>query len=273
MHEQMVRIRVFESEAGRLIEAGRLPGFLHLSVGQEAVAVGVISVLGPDDQVTSTHRGHGHAIAKGADMTAMYAELFGKSTGSCGGMGGSMHINDTSLGMLGANGVVGAGIPIAVGSAFASWYRGDDSVAVSFFGDGAANIGAFHEAANMAAVLSLPVIFVCENNGYAEFSPQSAQTRIADIADRAVSYGMPGLGGRRHGRSRGPGRRRTRGGPCAGRRRTDADRGEDLPLSRPSRSQGTAGTLPQLGRDRVVAQPRLPRRPGGPAGRGRSADP
>jgi TPP-dependent pyruvate/acetoin dehydrogenase alpha subunit len=125
MHEQMVRIRVFESEAGRLIEAGRLPGFLHLSVGQEAVAVGVISVLGPDDQVTSTHRGHGHAIAKGADMTAMYAELFGKSTGSCGGMGGSMHINDTSLGMLGANGVVGAGIPIAVGSAFASWYRGE----------------------------------------------------------------------------------------------------------------------------------------------------
>jgi pyruvate dehydrogenase E1 component alpha subunit len=192
MHEQMVRIRVFESEAGRLIEAGRLPGFLHLSVGQEAVAVGVISVLGPDDQVTSTHRGHGHAIAKGADMTAMYAELFGKSTGSCGGMGGSMHINDTSLGMLGANGVVGAGIPIAVGSAFASWYRGDDSVAVSFFGDGAANIGAFHEAANLAAVLSLPVIFVCENNGYAEFSPQSAQTRIADIADRAASYGMPG---------------------------------------------------------------------------------
>lgn len=191
LHERMVRIRLFETEAGKLMEAGRLPGFLHLYVGQEAVAAGVMSVLSDTDQITSTHRGHGHAVAKGANLREMYAELFGKVTGYCHGHGGSMHINDLSIGMLGANGIVGAGIPIAVGAAFASVYRNDGGVAAAFFGDGASNIGSFHEAANMAAVLRLPVLLVCENNGYAEFTAQRNHMLPADVADRAAAYGMP----------------------------------------------------------------------------------
>lgn len=193
LHERMVRIRLFETEAGRLMEAGRLPGFLHLYAGQEAVAAGVMSVLTDADQITSTHRGHGHAVAKGADLRRMYAELFGRATGYCRGRGGSMHINDLSIGMLGANGIVGAGIPIAVGAAFASVYRGDGTVAAAFFGDGASNIGSFHEAANLAAVLRLPVILVCENNGYAEFTPQHRHMLPTDVADRAGAYGMPSV--------------------------------------------------------------------------------
>ncbi|MET9848946.1 thiamine pyrophosphate-dependent dehydrogenase E1 component subunit alpha [Streptomyces ossamyceticus] len=193
LHERMVRIRLFETEAGKLMEAGRLPGFLHLYVGQEAVAAGVMAALRDDDQITSTHRGHGHAVAKGVGFREMYAELYGRATGACLGRGGSMHINDVSLGMLGANGIVGAGVPIAVGAAFAARYKGEDSVAVTFFGDGATNIGAFHEGANLAAVLGLPVVFVCENNGYAEFTPQSQHMLLTDVADRAASYGMPSV--------------------------------------------------------------------------------
>ncbi len=173
LHLRMVRIRLFEEQAGKLMEAGRMPGFLHLYVGQEAVAAGVMSALRADDQITSTHRGHGHAVAKGADLGQMFAELYGKATGYCRGRGGSMHINDLEIGMLGANGIVGGGLPIAVGAAFASAYRGDGGVAVAFFGDGGSNIGSFHEAANMAAVLDLPVLLVCENNGYAEFTPSA----------------------------------------------------------------------------------------------------
>ena len=191
LHRRMVRIRVFDTEAGKLMEAGLLPGFLHLYVGQEAVAAGAMSTLTDADQITSTHRGHGHAVAKGARFRPMFAELFGRVDGYCHGRGGSMHINDLSIGMLGANGIVGAGLPIAVGAAFASWYRGDGGIAMTFFGDGASNIGAFHEAANMAAVLRLPVVFVCENNGYAEFTPQSRHMLLTDVADRAASYGMP----------------------------------------------------------------------------------
>ncbi len=192
LHRRMVRIRLFEEEAGKLMEGGRMPGFLHLYVGQEAVAAGVMATLRPDDVITSTHRGHGHAVAKGADLRYMYAELFGKQTGYCKGRGGSMHINDLSIGMLGANGIVGGGIPHAVGAAFAAVYKGQDSVAVPFFGDGATNIGAFHESANLAAVLHLPVLFVCENNGYSEFTPQERHMLLKDVADRAASYGMPG---------------------------------------------------------------------------------
>jgi len=192
LHRRMVRIRLFEEEAGKLMEAGRMPGFLHLYVGQEAVAAGVMATLGQDDVVTSTHRGHGHAVAKGADLRYMYAELFGKQTGYCKGRGGSMHINDLSIGMLGANGIVGGGIPHAVGAALAAVYKGQDFVAVPFFGDGATNIGVFHESANLAAVLQLPVLFVCENNGYAEFTPQDRHMLLKDVADRAASYGMPG---------------------------------------------------------------------------------
>jgi TPP-dependent pyruvate/acetoin dehydrogenase alpha subunit len=192
LHRRMVRIRLFEEEAGKLMEGGRMPGFLHLYVGQEAVAAGVMVTLRQDDVVTSTHRGHGHAVAKGADLRYMYAELFGKETGYCKGRGGSMHINDLSIGMLGANGIVGGGIPHAVGAAFAAVYQGQDSVAVPFFGDGATNIGAFHESANLAAVLHLPVLFVCENNGYAEFTSQDRHMLLKDVADRAAAYGMPG---------------------------------------------------------------------------------
>lgn len=192
LHRRMVRIRLFEEEAGKLMEAGRMPGFLHLYVGQEAVAAGVMATLGRDDVVTSTHRGHGHAVAKGADLRYMYAELFGKQTGYCKGRGGSMHINDLSIGMLGANGIVGGGIPHAVGAALAAVYKGQDFVAVPFFGDGATNIGVFHESANLAAVLRLPVLFVCENNGYAEFTPQDRHMLLKDVADRAAAYGMPG---------------------------------------------------------------------------------
>jgi pyruvate dehydrogenase E1 component alpha subunit len=192
LHRRMVRIRLFEEEAGRLMEGGKLPGFLHLYVGQEAVAAGVMTNLRADDVITSTHRGHGHAVAKGANLKYRYADLFGTSTGYCKGRGGSMHINDLSIGMLGANGIVGGGIPHALGAAFAANYKGRDSVAVPFFGDGATNIGVFHESANMAAVLHLPVVFICENNGYAEFTRQDRHMLLKDVADRASAYGMPG---------------------------------------------------------------------------------
>jgi len=193
LHRRMVRIRRFEESSGKLVETGEMPGFLHLYVGQEAVAAGVMSVLTDDDQITSTHRGHGHAIAKGAEFRPMFAELYAKTTGYCKGRGGSMHIVDMNRGMLGANAIVGGGIPIAIGAAFASQYRGDGTVAVSFFGDGATNIGAFHESVNMAAVWDLPCIFVVENNGYAEFTSQERHMRLTDIAERASSYGIPGV--------------------------------------------------------------------------------
>lgn len=193
LHRRMVRIRRFEESSGKLVETGEMPGFLHLYVGQEAVAAGVMSVLTDDDQITSTHRGHGHAIAKGAEFRPMFAELYAKTTGYCKGRGGSMHIVDMNRGMLGANAIVGGGIPIAIGAAFASQYRGDGTVAVSFFGDGATNIGAFHESVNMAAVWDLPCIFVVENNGYAEFTSQERHMRLTDIAERAASYGIPGV--------------------------------------------------------------------------------
>lgn len=193
LHRRMVRIRVFEETAGRLAEAARLPGFLHLYVGQEAVAAGVCAALRDTDQITSTHRGHGHLVAKGGDFRRMMAELMGKATGYCRGRGGSMHINDLSLGMLGANGIVGAGAPIAVGAAFADKYRGSDNIAVAFFGDGATNIGAFHEAAVMASALELPVLFVCENNEYAEYTPRWRTMKINDVIERAPGYAMPGV--------------------------------------------------------------------------------
>ena len=191
LYRRMKLVRVFEERAGKLFEAGEIPGFLHLYVGQEASGVGAMSVLRDDDQITSTHRGHGHAVAKGADVKLMFAELLGRVDGYCRGRGGSMHINDLAVGMLGANGIVGGGMPIVVGAALASQFKGLDSVSVSFFGDGASNIGAFHESANMAAVLKLPVIFFCENNGYAEYTPADKHMAVKDVADRAGSYAMP----------------------------------------------------------------------------------
>lgn len=193
IHERMVRIRIFEEEAGRLMESGKIPGALHLYVGQEAVAAGVMVHLSDADQITSTHRGHGHLVAKGGEFKPMYAELYGRATGYCKGMGGSMHISNLDLGMLGANGIVAGGPPIAVGAGFSNKYRETDQVAVPFFGDGATNEGSFHEAANMAALYRLPVVFVCENNGYGEYTAQANHQAIKDVADRAAGYGMPGV--------------------------------------------------------------------------------
>ncbi|HET6470373.1 MAG TPA: thiamine pyrophosphate-dependent dehydrogenase E1 component subunit alpha [Pseudomonadales bacterium] len=193
IHRRMVRIRIFEEQAGKMMEAGKIPGALHLYVGQEAVAAGVMVHLSAADQITSTHRGHGHLIAKGGAFDRMFAELFGRATGYCKGKGGSMHISNMDLGMLGANGIVGGGPPIAVGAAFTQKFKKTKNVAVAFFGDGASNEGSFHEAANMAALYKLPAVFVCENNGYGEYTAQANHQAIVDVADRAAGYGMPGV--------------------------------------------------------------------------------
>lgn len=193
LHRRMVRIRRFEETAGKMMEDGKIPGALHLYVGEEAVATGVMAHLSNQDQITSTHRGHGHLIAKGGAFDRMFAELFGRATGYCKGKGGSMHISNMELGMLGANGIVGGGPPIAMGAGFSNKFRKTDNVAACFFGDGASNEGSFHEAANMAALYKLPVLFVCENNGYGEYTPQSNHQAIVDVADRAQGYGMPGV--------------------------------------------------------------------------------
>ena len=176
-----------------MMEDGKIPGALHLYVGEEAVATGVMAHLSNQDQITSTHRGHGHLIAKGGEFDRMFAELFGRATGYCKGKGGSMHISNMDLGMLGANGIVGGGPPIAMGAGFSNKFRKTNNVAVCFFGDGASNEGSFHEAANMAALYKLPVLFVCENNGYGEYTPQANHQAIVDVADRAQGYGMPGV--------------------------------------------------------------------------------
>jgi len=193
LHRRMVRIRLFEETAGKMMENGKIPGALHLYVGQEAVASGVMVHLSDQDWITSTHRGHGHLIAKGGEFDKMFAEIFGRSTGYCKGKGGSMHISNMEIGMLGANGIVGGGTTIAVGAGFSNKFRKTNNVAITFFGDGASNEGASHEAANMAAVFKLPVIFVCENNGYGEYTAQANHQAIVDVADRAAGYGMPGV--------------------------------------------------------------------------------
>ena len=192
IYRTMVRIREFEETAAKLFLDGKLIGFLHLYSGEEAVAAGVCACLRDDDCVTSTHRGHGHCIAKGADMDRMMAELFGKADGYSKGKGGSMHIADISKGIIGANGIVGAGIPIAAGVAYAQKYRGEDAVTVAFFGDAASNRGTFHESLNMAAALNLPVVFICENNQFGMSTPFSYHSRNKTISQRAAAYDMPG---------------------------------------------------------------------------------
>ncbi len=189
MHRRMLMIRGFEERVAALYRDTEVPGFVHLSIGQEASAVGACWPLGPADVITSTHRGHGHCLAKGLAPLGMFAELMGKERGTNRGRGGSMHIADPNLGIFGANGIVAAGLPIAVGAATAAQLRADGNVAVAFFGDGAMAQGAFHEAVNLAAVWQLPVIFFCENNGYAEFSPASAQ-HAAPLERRAAGYGV-----------------------------------------------------------------------------------
>jgi acetoin:2,6-dichlorophenolindophenol oxidoreductase subunit alpha len=193
MYRTMQRIRQFESKIRDLSIANEIPGFVHVSIGEEAVAAGVCAALRKTDRITSTHRGHGHLIAKGGDLKRMMAEIFGKRGGYCKGKGGSMHIVDFSLGILGANGIVGAGLPIAAGSGLAAVVTGRDDVTVSFFGDGASNEGAFHEALNLAAIWKLPVVFVCENNGFGEFTPMQTVTAVKDIAVRAHAYAIPGV--------------------------------------------------------------------------------
>jgi pyruvate dehydrogenase E1 component alpha subunit len=193
LYRRMVGIRLFEEKIGELFLGGELPGFVHLYVGEEAIAIGVCANLTDHDYITSTHRGHGHCIAKGAQISRMMAEIFGKKTGYCKGKGGSMHIADFSIGMLGANGVVVGGYNLAVGAALAAKMRKTGQVAVCFFGDGASNRGTFHEALNMAAVWKLPAVFVCENNEWASTTPYRTTTAVRDIADRAVGYGIPGV--------------------------------------------------------------------------------
>ncbi len=193
LYRKMVLIRKFEEKLYYLFSTRSMPGSMHQYNGQEAVAVGVCAHLGKDDYVTSTHRGHGHCLAKGADLKAVMAEMFAKETGCCKGMGGSMHIADFSVGMLGANAIVGAGIPLAVGAAWTCKYKKNGRVAVAFFGDGAVNEGAFHEAANLASVWKLPAVFVCENNQYGFSTQYRRVTPIEHIADRAAAYGIPGV--------------------------------------------------------------------------------
>ncbi len=189
MHRRLLLVRGFEQRVAALYRDSEVPGFVHLSIGQEATAVGACWPLRPTDVITSTHRGHGHCLAKGLDPLGMFAELMGKDQGTNRGRGGSMHIADPKLGIFGANGIVAAGLPIAVGAAAAAQLRADGSVAVAFFGDGAPAQGAFHEAVNLAAVWQLPVVFFCENNGYAEFSPTETQ-HAASLEQRAAGYGV-----------------------------------------------------------------------------------
>ncbi|MBV9015003.1 MAG: thiamine pyrophosphate-dependent dehydrogenase E1 component subunit alpha [Alphaproteobacteria bacterium] len=193
MLRQMLTIRRFEERASADYLAGKIYGVVHCYIGEEAVAVGVCSALGREDRIISTHRGHGHCIAKGADLNRMMAELYGRQTGYCKGKGGSMHIADFGIGMLGANGIVAGGISIVTGAGLAAQMEGKGGVAVSFFGDGASNAGPFHECLNIAAAWKLPMIYVCENNMYAAQTAAAVTHALPDVAKRATGYGIPGI--------------------------------------------------------------------------------
>jgi len=193
MLRMMQTIRRFEERASSDFHAGRIHGVVHCYIGEEAVAVGVCSALEVDDRIISTHRGHGHCIAKGADLNRMMAELYGRADGYCKGKGGSMHIADFSIGMLGANGIVAGGISIIAGAALAAQLDGGSRVAVGFFGDGASNAGPFHESLNIASAWKLPVVYVCENNLWAVNTPAAASVSVPNVADRAAGYGIPGI--------------------------------------------------------------------------------
>lgn len=193
MYTTMKEIREFETKAMDLFAEGSIPGFVHLYIGEEAVATGVCANLRDEDYITSTHRGHGHILAKGGDLKYMMAELSGKATGYCKGKGGSMHIADATKGILGANGIVGAGHNIAVGAGLSAKYKNTDKVSVCFFGDASTNQGTFHESMNLASVWKLPVVFVCENNLYGISMHQSKHQAIQDVADRGASYNIPSV--------------------------------------------------------------------------------
>jgi TPP-dependent pyruvate/acetoin dehydrogenase alpha subunit len=193
MLRMMYLIRGFEQRVKLLYHRGMIPGAVHLYIGQEAVATGACAALRRDDYVTSTHRGHGHALAKGADPKRTLAELLGRAGGYCRGCGGSMHLFSPEIGLLGGNGIVGAGMPIAVGAAYSALYRRTDQVAVCYFSDGASNQGTFHESINMAALWGLPLVFLCENNLYAATTPATKTLPLPDISARAGGYGIPGV--------------------------------------------------------------------------------
>lgn len=193
MYTTMTKIRQFETKLQEFFAAGKIPGFVHLYIGEEAVATGTCAALEKTDFITSTHRGHGHLLAKGGDLKLMMAEIFGKKTGYCKGKGGSMHIADVELGILGANGIVGGGGPLAVGSGWSAKYQGNGAVTVCFFGDGASNQGTTQEALNLASAWKLPVVFVNENNGYGISCSTKRSMAVTDIADRAAAYDMPGV--------------------------------------------------------------------------------
>ncbi len=190
LYAVMALIRAFETRVAELYRDGEIPGFVHTSLGQEAVAAGVGAALREDDYLATTHRGHGHVLAKGADVDGMMAELFARASGLCRGKGGSMHVSDPRRGILGANAIVGASMPLAVGAALSSKLRRQGRVATAYFGEGAVNQGSFHESLNLAAIWDLPVLFVCENNVYAEFTDSRTMTRRPAVAERAKGYGV-----------------------------------------------------------------------------------
>ena len=189
----MLKVRRVEECLLDIFAQGKIPGFIHVGIGQEAVAAGVCSCLNPDDFIFTTHRGHGQALAKGIDLNRFMAEIYGRKDGYCKGKAGSMHIASKEAGVAGSNGIVGGGLPISLGTAFASAYRGENKVTVCFFGDGATNEGTFHESLNLASLWNLPVIFCCENNGWAQFTPQKVYMKLENISKRAESYGMAGV--------------------------------------------------------------------------------
>lgn len=192
-YRRMIEIRLFEDKVQELFQQSLIEGTTHLCQGQEAVSVGAMAALQPDDYLTVTYRGHGHAIARGLEVEMLFAEIMGRSTGCCHGVGGSMHFTDFSRGLIGAFAIVGAGLPVAVGAALSAKLKGEDRVALTFFGDGTTNIGTFHEALNMASVWAAPVVFIIENNLYGEYSPVRETTPLDDLAERAKSYAIPGV--------------------------------------------------------------------------------
>ncbi len=193
LYKKMILIRKFEEKTSELYASGKIPGFVHVYIGEEAIATGVCANLNADDYITSTHRGHGHIIAKGGDIKYMMAELFAKKEGYCKGKGGSMHICDLNLGILGSNGIVGAGFPIAAGAGYACKMEGKGNVCVCFFGDGASNRGTFHESLNFASTMKLPIVYVCENNFYGISGSQRELMNITNISERAKSYDIQGI--------------------------------------------------------------------------------
>jgi pyruvate dehydrogenase E1 component alpha subunit len=191
-YRKMMRIRRVEEKLMEVFANGEIPGFIHVCIGQEATPVAICSQLKETDYMSNTHRGHGHALAKGIDLKLFMAELFGRKNGFCRGRSGSMHLADRNLGILGANGIVGGGIPIATGAAFAARYKKTGQVTVCFFGEGASDEGAFHESLNIASLMKLPIVYVCENNGWAQFTSQDIHMPIKNVADRAAGYNIPG---------------------------------------------------------------------------------